>query len=215
MRSVLGEPDEVLGSLVGGDTLLQQGTEGERPALLVLAVAFALFRRLVGLVPYVGDFADWLPIPYHFDFTRDGQVIGVDTRRPVEAGDRVLQPEDVAHVAGVLQRRPAVVGPARPAEAGARLDRQHRDLVWQDLFLVRRVELLEQRLEPDRLARKEVPGNPGRRAVMTGRDLPAADPYYGHALKDRPILAIDRVRFVGAVGGARNQCRQGAEWCGD
>ena len=28
-------------------------------------------------------------------------------------------------------------------------------------------------------------------------DLPATDPYYGHALKDRPILAIDRVRFVG------------------
>ena len=34
-------------------------------------------------------------------------------------------------------------------------------------------------------------------AVMTGQNLPASDPYYGHALKDRPILAIDRVRFVG------------------
>src|SRR5215217_160608 len=38
---------------------------------------------------------------------------------------------------------------------------------------------------------------PGVIAVMTGRDLPAVDPYYGHALKDRPILAIDRVRFAG------------------
>src|SRR5215203_6883020 len=38
---------------------------------------------------------------------------------------------------------------------------------------------------------------PGVIAVMTGRDLPAADPYYGHALKDRPILAINHVRFVG------------------
>src|SRR5215217_3909260 len=38
---------------------------------------------------------------------------------------------------------------------------------------------------------------PGVIAVMTGRDLPATDPYYGHALKDRPILAINRVRFVG------------------
>lgn len=38
---------------------------------------------------------------------------------------------------------------------------------------------------------------PGVIAVMTGKDLPATDPYYGHALKDRPILAIDRVRFVG------------------
>ena len=41
----------------------------------------ALFRRLVGLVPYVGDFADWLPIPYHFDFTHDGEVLGRNKRR--------------------------------------------------------------------------------------------------------------------------------------
>src|SRR5688500_6526956 len=38
---------------------------------------------------------------------------------------------------------------------------------------------------------------PGVIAVMTGRDLPAVDPYYCHALKERPILAIDRVRFAG------------------
>jgi uncharacterized protein YxjI len=41
----------------------------------------ALFRRLVGFIPYVGDFADWLPIPYHFDFLRDGEVIGTHKRR--------------------------------------------------------------------------------------------------------------------------------------
>jgi uncharacterized protein YxjI len=41
----------------------------------------ALFRRLVGFIPYVGDFADWLPIPYHFDFVRDGEVIGTHSRR--------------------------------------------------------------------------------------------------------------------------------------
>ena len=38
---------------------------------------------------------------------------------------------------------------------------------------------------------------PGVIAVMTGRNLPSADPYYGHALKDRPVLAINTVRFVG------------------
>ena len=38
---------------------------------------------------------------------------------------------------------------------------------------------------------------PGVIAVMTGRNLPSAHANYGHALKDRPILAIDRVRFVG------------------
>jgi CO/xanthine dehydrogenase Mo-binding subunit len=38
---------------------------------------------------------------------------------------------------------------------------------------------------------------PGMIAVMTGRNLPTATPNYGHALKDRPVIAIDRVRFVG------------------
>ena len=44
-------------------------------------VAVALFRRLVGFVPVIGDFADWLPIPYHFTFERDGRELGVHKRR--------------------------------------------------------------------------------------------------------------------------------------
>jgi CO/xanthine dehydrogenase Mo-binding subunit len=38
---------------------------------------------------------------------------------------------------------------------------------------------------------------PGVACVMTGADLSSIDPYYGHALKDRPLLALDRVRFAG------------------
>lgn len=34
-------------------------------------------------------------------------------------------------------------------------------------------------------------------AVLTGDDLSDIDPYYGHALRDRPIVAIGKVRFVG------------------
>ncbi|HEY1597514.1 MAG TPA: xanthine dehydrogenase family protein molybdopterin-binding subunit [Thermoleophilaceae bacterium] len=34
-------------------------------------------------------------------------------------------------------------------------------------------------------------------AVLVGRDLLDIDPYYGHAIKDRPIVAIERVRFHG------------------
>jgi CO/xanthine dehydrogenase Mo-binding subunit len=34
-------------------------------------------------------------------------------------------------------------------------------------------------------------------AVLTASDLADLDPYYGHALRDRPIVAIDRVRFAG------------------
>jgi uncharacterized protein YxjI len=36
----------------------------------------ALFRRFVGFVPYVGNFADWLPIPYHFDYYVGDRRIG-------------------------------------------------------------------------------------------------------------------------------------------
>jgi CO/xanthine dehydrogenase Mo-binding subunit len=38
---------------------------------------------------------------------------------------------------------------------------------------------------------------PGVVCVLTGADLQDIDPYYGHALKDRPIIAIDKVRFHG------------------
>jgi CO/xanthine dehydrogenase Mo-binding subunit len=45
-------------------------------------------------------------------------------------------------------------------------------------------------------------------AVLTAGDLADLDPFYGHALRDRPIVAIDRVRFAGepvAVVAARTQ----------
>jgi len=38
---------------------------------------------------------------------------------------------------------------------------------------------------------------PGVVAVLTGKDLADMDPYYGHAMRDRPVVAIDRVRFAG------------------
>jgi CO/xanthine dehydrogenase Mo-binding subunit len=37
----------------------------------------------------------------------------------------------------------------------------------------------------------------GVAAVLTGADLDDIDPYYGHAIKDRPIVALDRCRFAG------------------
>src|SRR4029078_12533871 len=41
----------------------------------------ALFRRLVGFLPYVDDYADWLPIPYHFKFVRNSTVLGTHRRK--------------------------------------------------------------------------------------------------------------------------------------
>jgi uncharacterized protein YxjI len=70
---------------VFGTSLVRSTYEIDSTAGAVTAqeknVIVALFRRLVGFIPYVGDFADWLPIPYHFDFVRDGEVIGTHSRR--------------------------------------------------------------------------------------------------------------------------------------
>jgi uncharacterized protein YxjI len=45
------------------------------------SLVVALFRRLVGLIPYIGDYADWLPIPYHFDYVREEKVVGTNSRK--------------------------------------------------------------------------------------------------------------------------------------
>jgi uncharacterized protein YxjI len=41
----------------------------------------ALFRRLVGFIPYVDDVADFLPIPYDFVFKRGETELGIHHRR--------------------------------------------------------------------------------------------------------------------------------------
>jgi uncharacterized protein YxjI len=50
-------------------------------------LAVALFRRLVDFIPYIGGFADWLPIPYHFVFTRGDKVLANHTRQPWKLTD--------------------------------------------------------------------------------------------------------------------------------
>lgn len=44
-------------------------------------VPIAIFRRVVGLIPFIGGFADWLPIPYNFEFRADDRRIGLNKRR--------------------------------------------------------------------------------------------------------------------------------------
>jgi CO/xanthine dehydrogenase Mo-binding subunit len=38
---------------------------------------------------------------------------------------------------------------------------------------------------------------PGVIAVVTGNDLEGLNPYFGHAVKDHPLVAIDKVRYIG------------------
>jgi uncharacterized protein YxjI len=62
-----------------------QGGEVARASEKSLLVA--LVRRLVGFVPYLGDFADWLPIPYHFEFKRGDSVLGTHSRQAFKFRD--------------------------------------------------------------------------------------------------------------------------------
>jgi uncharacterized protein YxjI len=64
------------------DAIGEQAAEATEKSMVV-----ALLRRGVGLIPYIGDFADWMPIPYHFTFTRDGRVLGTHSRQTFKLRD--------------------------------------------------------------------------------------------------------------------------------
>jgi uncharacterized protein YxjI len=78
----IGEIQKVFGTSLLRSTYAlfdAQGNEVAKASEKSLVVA--LFRRLVDLVPYVGGFSDWLPIPYHFDFKRGDTLLGTHTRQ--------------------------------------------------------------------------------------------------------------------------------------
>jgi uncharacterized protein YxjI len=78
----IGEIQKVFGTSLLRSTYAIFDAQGNEVATATeKSLLVALFRRAVGFVPYVGDFADWLPIPYHFDFKRDGTVLGTHTRQ--------------------------------------------------------------------------------------------------------------------------------------
>ena len=78
----IGEIQKVFGgSLLRSTYRLYDAAGAEVATARERSVFVALLRRAVGFVPYIGDYADWLPIPYHFDFVRDGKVLGTHQRR--------------------------------------------------------------------------------------------------------------------------------------
>jgi uncharacterized protein YxjI len=78
----VGEIQKVFGkSLLRSTYTLFDANGAEVATVRERNVLVALFRRFVGFVPYVGDFADFLPIPYHFDFTRGEETLGVHERK--------------------------------------------------------------------------------------------------------------------------------------
>jgi uncharacterized protein YxjI len=80
--SKIGEIQKVFGeSLLRSTYRIYDASGAELATARERSMFVALVRRLVGLIPYVGDYADWLPIPYHFDFVRDEHVVGSHERR--------------------------------------------------------------------------------------------------------------------------------------
>jgi uncharacterized protein YxjI len=78
----IGEIQKVFGeSLLRSTYRLYDGNGDEVAKATEKSLLVALFRRLVAFVPYLGNFADFLPIPYHFDFRRGDQVLGTHTRK--------------------------------------------------------------------------------------------------------------------------------------
>jgi uncharacterized protein YxjI len=84
----VGEIQKVFGkSLLRSSYALFDPSGAEVATAQEKSLFVALFRRLVGFIPFIGDLADWLPIPYHFDFTRGDEKIGEHRRRIGRIGD--------------------------------------------------------------------------------------------------------------------------------
>jgi uncharacterized protein YxjI len=78
----IGEIQKVFGkSLIRSTYQLFDAAGNEVAVARERNIFVALFRRLVGLVPYIGDYADWLPIAYHFDFLRGEEKLGSHDRQ--------------------------------------------------------------------------------------------------------------------------------------
>jgi uncharacterized protein YxjI len=78
----IGEIQKVFGESLLRSTYRLYDALGEEVAKAVeKSLVVSLFRRLIGLVPFIGGFADFLPIPYHFDFRRDDRLLGTNTRK--------------------------------------------------------------------------------------------------------------------------------------
>lgn len=80
--SVIGRFQKVFGKSLIRSTYTLFDADGREVAIATEQNAFiALLRRLIGFVPTLGSFANWLPIPYHFVFLRGDQVLGHHRRQ--------------------------------------------------------------------------------------------------------------------------------------
>jgi uncharacterized protein YxjI len=82
----LGEIQKVFGQSLLRSTYMIYDGAGE-VTVTERSLGVALGRRVVGFIPDIGAFADWLPIPYDFTFTRDDTQIGSHVRQRMKLRD--------------------------------------------------------------------------------------------------------------------------------
>jgi hypothetical protein len=73
----VGQPAKVFGrSLLRSTWRIYDGEGDEVAWARERNLLVALVRRFIGLVPIIGGVADWVPIPYHFDYFMGDRRIG-------------------------------------------------------------------------------------------------------------------------------------------
>ncbi len=84
----IGYIQKVFGKSLLRSTYKLYDAQGQEAAEVTeKSLGIALLRRLVGLIPYIENFANWLPIPYHFVFLRDGVELGTHKRQMWKLSD--------------------------------------------------------------------------------------------------------------------------------
>jgi uncharacterized protein YxjI len=78
----VGEIQKVFGKSLLRSTYVIYDAEGEEVARShEQSLPVALVRRIIGLVPFVGEFLEMIPIPYDFEFFHDERLLGTHRRR--------------------------------------------------------------------------------------------------------------------------------------
>jgi uncharacterized protein YxjI len=84
----IGAIQKVFGASLLRSTFRLLGAGGDEVAIATeKSLPIAIFRRVVGFIPYVDNISDWLPIPYHFVFKRGERIIGENTRQAFKIRD--------------------------------------------------------------------------------------------------------------------------------
>jgi uncharacterized protein YxjI len=78
----VGQIQKVFGASLLRSTYALFDASGQETATVTeRSLPIALIRRFIGLIPFIGGFTDWVPIPYHFNFLRGNQVLGTHVRQ--------------------------------------------------------------------------------------------------------------------------------------